>query len=94
MDEAASTPAVRAHCFVCKQRIEERGLDPCAVLLATNAYGTRDLQREQEFPCHVECFRRILNEDQIFEIAKADYPTVGEMQREYPEEKPAGAEAG
>ena len=75
-----------ARCFVCKQRIQQYGLDPCAVLLVTNAYGPRDLQREQEFPCHLECFRQVLNEDKIFEIANPDYPNVGER-REHPDDE-------
>jgi hypothetical protein len=54
--------------------------------LVTNAYGPRDEQREQVFPNHLECFRRVLNEDDLVEIAAPEYPTVGDFRHEYGDE--------
>jgi hypothetical protein len=83
----------RACCCICKQgtvfevdsegkAINPEGFDPCALTLVTNAFGPRANQREQDFPCHMECFRRIVNDDSLLYILKPDFATVGEFQRE------------
>jgi hypothetical protein len=69
-----SRRAIKARCFVCKKPIASLDLDPCAVLLVTNAYGPRDAQREQEFPCHLACFRQILNEDDLLRSRRSGVP--------------------
>lgn len=91
------TPEARTHtaaasCCICKQEIvfevdaektaiNPEGLDPCALTLVTNAFGPRADQREQDFPWHVECFRRIVNDDSLLYILEPDFDTVGECHR-------------
>lgn len=74
-------------CFICKQPIPhvsdpERPLDPCLAVLVSNINLDRREQKEQEFPCHFECFRRLVGDDSLMVIAEPDYSTVGEMNDE------------
>jgi len=97
MDTSEAQPhKVAAECCICKQgivfevdaeniAIHPEGLDPCALTLVTNVFGPRADQREQEFPCHIECFRRIVNDDSLMYILEPDFSTVGEWQRDQDE---------
>jgi hypothetical protein len=94
-----------AVCCICKQTIEFEiddegtaarctGFDPCVLVFVTNAYGPREHQREQEFPCHSECFRKMINDDSLMYILEADYPNIGECEREQAEAPDALEGAG
>lgn len=85
-----------AICCLCKKGIEfeidaegeainPTGLDPCALVLVTNVFGPRADQREQDFLCHMVCFRKIVNDDSIMYILEPDFETVGEFQQEQEE---------
>jgi hypothetical protein len=60
-------------CCICKETIA-RGessavpLDPCALLLISNFDKPREDQKEQQFFCHFECFRRMVDNDGIMYI--------------------------
>ncbi len=86
-------PQPRAKCCICKKSItfeidanalaiNSEGFDPCALVIVTNAFGPREAQREQEFPCHIECFRRIIDDDSLMYILEPDFESVGELGRE------------
>ena len=70
-------------CVICKKEIEYRldtqGFDPCALTLTTHIDCENGEQKEQEFYCHFDCFRKIVNDDQIFHIKESDYPTKSEI---------------
>ncbi|MBV9216711.1 MAG: hypothetical protein JO053_11090, partial [Acidobacteria bacterium] len=40
-------------------------------------------RKEEEFYCHFECFRRLVNDDGIMYIAEPDCSTIGEIAAEY-----------
>ena len=70
-------------CCVCKDTIPAEGgassLDPCALILVSNIQLPRERHKEQQFFCHFECFRRLVNNDGIMYIMEPDFPTVGEI---------------
>jgi hypothetical protein len=81
-----------AHCCICKEGIEfevnedniainPKGFDPCGLGLVTNVFGPKNDQREQWFFCHMECFRKMVN-DQSMYILEPDFETIGECERE------------
>ena len=51
-------PVRQFMCFFCREGIEQQGDDPCAIVLVTSWTKPRKQQKEQQFWCHVECFRR------------------------------------
>ncbi len=68
-----------ALCCICKEGIDfeidadgvatnPTGFDPCTLGIVTNGLGERDGQREQWFYCHMECFRRMVNSDELMYI--------------------------
>jgi hypothetical protein len=52
-------------------------LDPCALIVVSNIELQRDDQKEQEFYCHFECFRKLVNNDGILYIMEPDQATIG-----------------
>ena len=71
-------------CCVCDNGILEgeqatSKLDPCALFLVSNIDQPRENHKEQQFYCHFECFRRIVNNDGLMYIMEEDFPTVGEI---------------
>ncbi|MDQ3586326.1 MAG: hypothetical protein M3407_11195 [Acidobacteriota bacterium] len=57
-------------------------LDPCALILVSNIDQPREGQKEQQFFCHFECFRRLVNNDGIMYIMELDAATIGEIERD------------
>jgi hypothetical protein len=54
-------------------------VDPCSLIRVSNIDLPRDDQKEQEFYCHLECFRRLINNDSIMYIMESDFATIGEI---------------
>ena len=84
-------------CCVCKQSMSheadpERPLDPCALILVTNINTVRSGQREQEFTCHFECFRKLVADDSLLYIMEPSYSSIGDMEDEQASAKSEGAE--
>jgi hypothetical protein len=74
-------------CCICKQPMPRQGdpdrpFDPCEIVLVTNIDRDRRDQKEQDFPCHFECFRRMISEDSILYIMEPDFSTIGEVEDE------------
>jgi len=98
------TRAASVHCCICKEgvyfeidadnnAINPDGFDPCALIFVTNAFGTRNGQREQEFYCHADCFRKMVNDESIMYILEPGFETIGEFLAEQErEEAEASAE--
>lgn len=42
----------------------------------------RENQKEQQFFCHFECFRRLVTNDGVMYIMDSDFSTVGEIQED------------
>jgi len=70
-------------CCICKKTVpsvtDTSSLDPCGLILVSNIDLPRDDQKEQEFFCHFECFRHLVNNDGIMYIMELDAATVGEI---------------
>jgi hypothetical protein len=69
-------------CCICKETVDEESatsLDPCGLILVSNIDLPRDDQKEQEFFCHLECFRRLVNNDGMMYIMESDFATIGEV---------------
>jgi hypothetical protein len=47
-------------CCFCGEGISESAVDPCAIVLVGNWGGPEANQAEQQFFCHVECFKKAL----------------------------------
>ena len=72
-------------CCICKQTVSAGSgalLDPCALILIGNYERPREEQKEQQFFCHFECFRRLVNNDGVMYIMDSDFSTVGEIELE------------
>jgi hypothetical protein len=74
-------------CCICKQTMpvasdQTKPLDPCSLVLVSNINLDRREQKEQEFPCHFECIRRLVGDDNLMFIMEPDYSTIGEMEDE------------
>jgi hypothetical protein len=73
-------------CCICKNTVSSEGgaelLDPCALILVSNIDQSREYQKEQQFFCHFECFRKLVNNDGIMYIMDIDAPTIGEIDRD------------
>lgn len=73
-------------CCICKGTIPNAGethpLNPCAINLVSNFDHPRENQKEQQFFCHFECFRKMVNDDGIMYIMDGDFPSVGEIEQE------------
>jgi hypothetical protein len=73
-------------CCICKDTVsresESSPLDPCALVLVSNIEQPRDNQKEQQFFCHFECFRKLVNNDGVMYIMDLDAATIGEIERD------------
>ena len=72
-------------CCICKETVSDRRaslLDPCAVILVSNIDQQRENQKEQQFYCHFECFRRLMNNDGVMYIMDPDFSTTGEVEQD------------
>ena len=77
-------------CCICKRGIvsgenAEHRLDPCVIVLTSNYNAPPEQQRTQQFWCHTECFRRVVNRDRVMYILDKDFPTQGEVDSDRPE---------
>ena len=69
-------------CCICKERVNKgsaSSLDPCSLILVSNIDLPRDDQKEQEFFCHLECFRPLVNNDGFMYIMESAAATIGEI---------------
>jgi len=76
---------IKYSCCICKETViggSGSKLDPMSVWLVSNIDKNRDEQKEQQFFCHFECFRRVTNDDPCLYIVDVDFPTVGEIDAE------------
>ena len=74
-------------CCICKQSMPHESdpshpLNPCALVLVSNINLDRQMQKEQEFPCHFDCFRRLVADDSLMYIVEPDYSTIGDVEDE------------
>lgn len=69
-------------CCICHKIVEESKLDICALTLTTNIQKDWKQQKEQTFFCHLECFRKVVNNDNIMYILENDFSTLGEISEE------------
>ncbi len=73
-------------CCICKDTIDDGAkghrLDPCAIVIVTNIDNGRRDQREQTFYCHIECFRKTVDDDGVMCIMEKDFSTIGEVEDE------------
>lgn len=68
-------------CCICRKTVNSESaslLDPCGLILVSNIDLPRDDQKEQEFFCHLECFRQLVNDDGLMYIMESDFSTIGE----------------
>ena len=78
---------IKYECCICKETVSAgvpsaAALDPCALILLSNISRPREEQKEQQFFCHFECFRRLVNNDGIMYIMDPDFPTIGENEED------------
>ncbi len=70
-------------CCICNETVSgemrSSSLDPCALILVSNIDQPPDSQKEQQFYCHFECFRKTVNCDGIMYIMDQDFATLGEI---------------
>jgi hypothetical protein len=52
------------------------------LFIISNIDEPQDKQKEQEFFCHFQCFRQMINDDGSLYIMEDDFPTKGEIARE------------
>ena len=74
-------------CIFCKNGIEmnaskRHDLDPCAIVLIGHYDRERAEQKEQQFWCHFNCFRKLANEDGVMYIMQPDFATNSENEAE------------
>lgn len=50
-------------CCFCNMHIESDNINPCDLNILTNWDKEKDLQRNQTFWCHLECFRNKLHKN-------------------------------
>lgn len=80
-------------CCFCKNGIEEgvkvhNSLDPCALIIVANIDQSRPNQKEQELYCHFDCFRKVLNDDNLLYIRDPEFSTIGDVTPEDCEDEP------
>jgi hypothetical protein len=73
---------IKAQCCICKGTIEKSDFDPCSIVLISNSDEEWRDQKEQTFFCHMDCFRKIVNDDGIMYILDPDFSTNGEIEDE------------
>jgi hypothetical protein len=74
-------------CCICKNttsgiELSTTALDPCALILISNIDQPREKQKEQQFFCHFDCFRKLVNNDGIMYIMDSDFSTIGECKED------------
>lgn len=74
-------------CIFCKDVIDgddnkQHDLDPCAIVLVAHYDRERAEQKEQQFWCHFDCFRKMANDDGLMYIMQDDFSTIGEIEAE------------
>lgn len=74
-------------CCFCKNGIEEgvkvnNLLDPCALIIVANIDQSRPNQKEQKLYCHFDCFRKVLNDDNLLYIRDPEFSTIGDITSE------------
>ena len=78
-----SEEIIKYGCCFCKETVSSKEktshLDPCALFVTSNIDLPRDDQKEQQFFCHFECFRKLVNDDGMMYIMKDDFSTIGEI---------------
>lgn len=78
-----SEEVIKYQCCICKETVSSEDksshLDPRALLVIGNIEQSRSNQKEQEFYCHFECFRKLVKDDGNLYIMEDDFPTVGEI---------------
>ena len=57
-------------------------LDPCALVLVAHTDRHWREQKEQTFPCHFECFRKLVDDDGLMYIAEPDFGCNGDFEDE------------
>lgn len=50
-------------CCICDKSIESTDINPCIINIMTNWDKSPKAQHNQNFWCHLECFRSILHND-------------------------------
>jgi hypothetical protein len=74
---------IKYRCCICRETVssEEKSfhLDPCSLFIISNIDEPRDNQKEQEFFCHFQCFRKMVNDDGSLYIMEEDFPTKDEI---------------
>jgi len=92
-----STRTAGARCCICKEGMEfevdadnvainPKTLNPCGLGLVTNVFGPRDDQKEQWFFSHIDCFRKMVNDESMY-ILEPDLSTIGEARAEQEREE-------
>jgi hypothetical protein len=51
---------LKYQCCFCGQGISESAVDPCAIVLVGNWQSPEPEQAEQQFFCHVACFKKAM----------------------------------
>jgi hypothetical protein len=77
---------IKYNCCICHETVssEEKTshLDPCGLAVISNIDQPQENQKEQQFFCHFECFRKLVNDDGSMYIMEDDFPTSGEITQE------------
>jgi hypothetical protein len=55
-------------CCFCGHAINESAVDPCALVVVGNWAGPQPEQAEQQFFCHIVCFKNTVTDDLSVEI--------------------------
>ncbi len=79
-------------CCFCGDRVDEgetHAIDPCAIFLVGHANLPHAEQKEQQFWCHAECFRKAITLDGVMYILEPDFATNGEVEAENEEDADA-----
>ena len=71
---------IKALCIICKEEIENGGFDPCSLVIVAHSDQEWRNRKEQTFFCHMECFRKLVDDDSVLHIINADFPTNGEIE--------------
>jgi hypothetical protein len=73
-------------CYFCGESILKKTgdshLDPCAMVFVAHFDKDRRDQKEQQFYCHFECFRKLGVGPNTFYIEEPDFSTIGEIEDE------------
>lgn len=78
-----SEEILKYQCCICKETVSSKQttshLDPCALVVVSNIDKPQNNQKEQQFFCHFECFRKTINNDDNLYIMDDDFPTMAEI---------------